>query len=92
MADNTGREGEHAMFDMIRHHHGPDDDQNEEDYDGSEFLNNTGEGDMIFDRDDRIDEVMNYDSDDDEENVDLETTKTGEVYLYKQASGDHHMF
>ena len=87
MADNTDREGEQTMFDMIR---GPDDDQNEEDYDGSEFLNNTGEGDMIFDRDDRIDEVMNYEHD--EENVDLETTKTGEVYLYKQASGDHHMF
>ena len=87
MADNTDKEGEQTMFDMIR---GPDDDQNEEDYDGSEFLNNTGEGDMIFDRDDRIDEVMNYEHD--EENVDLETTKTGEVYLYKQASGDHHMF
>ena len=77
MADNTDREGEHTMFDMIR---GPDDDQNEEDYDGSEFLNNTGEGDMIFDRDDRIDEVMNYEHD--EENVDLETTKTGEVYIF----------
>ena len=89
MADNTDREGEQTMFDMIR---GPDDDQNEEDYDGSEYLNNTGEGDMIFDRDDRIDEVMNYEHD--EENVDLETTKTGEVYiyLYKQVSGDHHMF
>ena len=48
---------------------------------------------MIFDRDDRIDEVTNYDYDiDDEENVDLEITETGEVYLYKQASGDHHMF
>ena len=35
---------------------------------------------------------MNYDYDDDEEHVDPETTKTGEVYLYKQASGDHHMF
>ena len=45
----------------------------------AERENNTGEGDMIFDRDDRIDEVMNYDYDDDEENVDLETTKTGEV-------------
>ena len=56
MADNTDREGEQTMFDMI---HGPNDDQNEEYYDGSEFLNNTGEGDMIFDRDDRIDEVMN---------------------------------
>ena len=82
MADNTDREGEQAMFDMIRHPHGPDDDQNEEDYDGSVFLNTTGEGDMIFDRDDRIDEVMNYDYDDDEENVDLETTKTGEVYIF----------
>ena len=42
---------------------------------------------------------MNYDYDDadndydDEYNVDLEITKnTGEVYLYKQASGDHHMY
>ena len=80
MADNTDREGEQTMFDMIR---GPDDDQNEEDYDGSEFLNNTGEGDMIFDRDDEIDEVMNYD--DDEEHVDPETTNTGdtgEVYIF----------
>ena len=77
MADNTDREGEQTMFDMIR---GPDDDQNEEDYDGSEFLNNTGEGDMIFDRDDRIDEVMNYEHD--EEIFYLETTKTGEVYIF----------
>ena len=37
---------------------------------------------MIFDRDDRIDEVMNYDYDDDEENVDLETAKTDEVYIF----------
>ena len=79
MADNTDIEGEQTMFDMIR---GPDDDQNEEDYDGSGFLNNTGEGDMIFDCDDRIDEVMNYDYDDDEEHVDPETTKTGEVYIF----------
>ena len=77
MADNTDREGEQTKFDIIR---GPDDDQNEEDYDGSEFLNNTREGDMIFDRDDRIDEVMNYEHD--EENVDLETTKTSEVYIF----------
>ena len=82
MADNTGREGEEALFNIIRNPRVPDDDQNEEDYDGSEFLNNTGEGDMIFDRDDRIDEVMNYDYDDGEENVDLETTKTGEVYIF----------
>ena len=44
---------------------------------------------------------MNYDFDyddtdnvyDDTDNVDLQITKTtDEVYLYKQASGDHHMF
>ena len=97
MADNTDREREQTMFDIIR---GPDDDQNEEDFDGSEFLNNTGEGDeRIFDLDDRADEVMNYDYDDtdnvcdDIDNADLQITKTtGEVYLYKQASSDHHMF
>ena len=104
MADNTGREGEEALFEIIRSPRAPD-DRNEE-YDGSHYLYNTGEGDdMIFDRDDRIDEVMDYDGEeindydgeetndyDGEENVDLDKTKTGEVYLYKQASGDHHMF
>ena len=89
MVDNTGREGEEALFQIIRSPRGQH-DQNEE-YDGSKYLNNTRDGDMIFDRDDRIDEVMNYDYDD-EENVDLEITETGEVYLYKQASGDHRMF
>ena len=103
MADNTGREGEQTLFDMI-HSRAPD-NRNEED-DGSQYLNNTREGDdMIFDRDDRIDEVMDYDGkeindyDGDgindyngEENVDLDKTETCEVYLYKQASGDHHMF
>ena len=80
MADNTSREGEEALFNIICNPRGPDNDQNEEDYDNSEYLNNTGEGDMIFDRDDRIDEVMNYEHD--EENVDLETTKMGEVYIF----------
>ena len=93
MADNTGREGEEALFEIIRSPNRPD-DLNEANV-GSQYLNNTGEGDdKIFDLDDRIDEVMNYDYDyDDADNVDLEITKTtGEVYLYKQASGDHHMF
>ena len=99
MADNTGREREEELFDIIRSPHKLD-DLNEDD--GSQYLNNTGEGDeKIFDLDDRADEVMNYDYDyddadndyDDEYNVDLEITKTtGEVYLYKQASSDHHMF
>ena len=79
MADNTGREGEEALFEIIRSPSRPD-DLNEAN-DGSQYLNNTGEGDdMIFDRDDRIDEVMNYEHD--EENVDLETTKTGKVYIF----------
>ena len=60
MADNTGREGEEAMFEIIRSHHRLD-DLNEAN-DGSQYLNNTGEGDeKIFDLDDRADEVMNYD-------------------------------
>jgi hypothetical protein len=79
--DNTGREGEETLFDIIRST-GPD--ENEED-DGSQYLNNTGDG-MKFDEDEQIDE-----DNDDEGNADLQITKTGEVYLYK-ASGDHHMF
>ena len=98
MADNTSREREEELFDIIRSPHRLD-DPNEAD-DGSQYLNNTGEGDeKIFDLDGRADEVMNYDYDDtdnvcdDTENVDLQITKTtGEVYLYKQASSDHHMF
>ena len=41
MADNTGREGEEALFEIIRSPRRRD-DQNEED-DGSQYLNNTGE-------------------------------------------------
>ena len=81
MADNTGRDREKKLFDIIRNPHRLD-DLNEAD-DGSQYLNNTGEGDeKIFDLDDRADEVMNYDYDYDTDNVDLETTKTGEVYIF----------
>ena len=92
MADNTGREREEELFDIIRSPHRLD-DLNEDD--GYQYLNNTGEGDeMIFDLDDRADEIMNYaydydDTDnvcDDTDNADLQITKTtGEVYLYKHA-------
>ena len=52
------------MFDIIHSPHRLD-DLNEAD-DGSQYLNNTGEGDeKIFDLDDRADEVM-----------------TGEVYIF----------
>ena len=101
MADNTGREREEELFDIIRSPHRLD-DLNEAD-DGSQYLNNTREGDeKIFDLDDRADEVMHYDSDnddtnnvyDDTENADLQITKTsGEVYIYiSMHHGDHHMF
>ena len=89
MVDNTGREGEEALFEIIRSPRARD-DRNEED-DGSQYLNNTGEGDdMIFDRNDRIDEVMDDDFDydgeendyDGEENVEIEITEASEVYLY----------
>ena len=100
MADNTGREREEELFEIIRSPRRLD-DLNEAD-DGSQYLYNTGEGDeKIFDLDDRADEVMNYDYDyddtdnvcDDTDNADVQITKTtGEVYLYKQASSDHHMF
>ena len=81
MVENTDKEGEEAMFEIIRSPSWPD--ENEED-DGTLYLNNTGEGDMIFDEDEQMDEVQNYD--------DIQITNTGEVYLYKQASSDHHMF
>ena len=86
MADNTGREREEELFDIIRSPYRLD-DLNEAD-DGSQYLNNTGEGDeKIFDLDDRADEVMNYDYDYDTDNADLQITNTiGEVYLYKHAS------
>ena len=81
MADNTGRDREEELFDIIRSP-GRLDEMNEAD-DGSQYLKNTGEGDeKIFDLDDRADEVMNYDYDDGEENVDLETTTTDEVYIF----------
>ena len=84
MADNTGREREAELFDIIRSPLRLDDLND----DGSQYLNNTGEGDeKIFDLDDRADEVMNYDYDYDTNNADFQITNTtGEVYLYKHAS------
>ena len=84
--DNTGRDGEETMFDIIR---SPSPDENKPEDDGSQYLNinNSGEGILIFDEDERRDEGHNND---DEGNV-LQITKTGEVYIYK-ASGDHYMY
>lgn len=79
--DNTGREGKEALFDIIR---SPSPDDHD---DGSQYLNPSGEG-MMFDEDERIDE--GDDNDVDEENV-LQITKTGEVYLIYNPSGDHYM-
>ena len=81
--DNTGREGEEALFDIIR---SPSPDDHD---DGSQYLNPSGEG-MMFDEDERIDEG---DNNDDEGNI-LQITKTGEleVYLLYKPSGDHYMY
>ena len=84
--DNTGREGEEALFNIIRSpspEHEPEDD-------GSQYLNinNSGEGVLIFVEDERRDEGHNND---DEGNV-LQITKTGEVYLLYKPSGDHYMY
>jgi hypothetical protein len=70
--DNTGRYGEETMFDIICSMGPPD--ENEED-DGSQYLNNIGDG--MIDEDEQI-----YEDNDDEGNVDLQITKTGEVYIY----------
>jgi hypothetical protein len=77
--DNTGKEGEEALFDIVCSP-SPEDD-------GSQYLNTSGEG-MMFDEDERIDED---DNNDDEGNV-LQITKTGEVYLLYKPSGDHYMY
>ena len=84
--DNTGRDGEETMFDIIR---SPRPNENEPEDDGSQYLNiNSGEGVLIFDEDERRDEGHNND---DEGNV-LQITKTGEVYLLYKPSGDHYMY
>jgi hypothetical protein len=46
--DNTGRDGEETMFDIIR---SPSPDENEPEHDGSQYLNNSDEGVLIFDED-----------------------------------------
>jgi len=68
---NSGREQEDDMYEIIR----------EED-DGSQYLNDSGEG--MFQEEPR-DEGHNQNNDD-EENA-LQLTKSGEVYIYK-ASDD----
>ena len=73
--DDTSRDGEETMFDFI---HSPSPD-NEPEVDGLQYLNNSSEG-MIFDEDERIDEGHNND---DEGNVVLQITKTGEVYYIR---------
>ena len=83
--DNTDREGEEALFDIIR---STSLEHESEDDDGSQYLNNSGEDCMIFDEDERIDE--GEDNDVDEENV-LQITMTGEVYLIYKPSVDHYM-
>ena len=80
--DASGRDDhdqEHIMFNMIRNPEGELED------DGSQYLNNSGEG--IFEEEPTDEGHTNNDG----EGNDLQLTKTGEVYIIK-ASGDHYMY
>jgi hypothetical protein len=70
--DNTGRDKEVTLFDIIR---SPSPDENEPEDDGSQYLNNSGEG--IFQEEQRDEGHTNNDG----EGNDLQLTKTGEVYI-----------
>ena len=75
--DNSGRENEPVMFDIIRHGEGGDREEEEEGRttDGSEFLNPTGEG---MEPEETVEAQTSTDCDDDVHNVGLAVT--GEVY------------
>ena len=75
--DNSGRENEPVMFDIIRHGEGGDREEEEEGRttDGSEFLNPTGEG---MEPEETVEAQTSTDCDDDIHNVG--PAVTGEVY------------
>ena len=80
--DNSGRENEPVMFDIIRHGKGgvPEGGDREEEEegrttDGSEFLNPTGEG---MEPEETVEAQTSTDCDDDVHNVG--PAVTGEVY------------
>ena len=75
--DNSGRENEHQLFDIIRHGEGGDREEEEEGRttDGSEFLNPTGEG---MEPEETVEAQTSTDCDDDVHNVG--PAVTGEVY------------
>ena len=75
--DNSGRENEPVMFDIIRHGEGGDREEEEEGRttDGSEFLNPTGEG---MEPEETVEAETSTDCDDDVHNVG--PAVTGEVY------------
>ena len=75
--DNSGRENEPVMFDIIRHGEGGDREEEEEGRttDGSEFLNPTGEG---MEPEETGEAETSTDCDDDVHNVG--PAVTGEVY------------
>ena len=75
--DNSGRENEPVMFDIIRHGEGGDREEEEEGRttDGSEFLNPTGEG---MEPEETVEAQTSTDCDDDVHNVG--PAVTGEVY------------
>ena len=75
--DNSVRENEPVMFDIIRHGEGGDREEEEEGRttDGSEFFNPTGEG---MEPEETVEAQTSTDCDDDVHNVG--PVVTGEVY------------
>jgi hypothetical protein len=76
--DNSGRENEPQMFDIIRHGEGgvPEGGEEGPTTDGSEFLNLTGDG---MEPEETVEAQTSIDCDDDH-NVGPVVTKSGEVY------------
>jgi len=82
--DDSGRNHEEDFFEMIRHSENPEIELD----DGSQYLNESGEGIQEEPRDE------GHTNNDGEGNV-LQLTKSGEVYIYiniYKASGDHYMY
>ena len=72
--DDSGIDHEEDLFEMIRHSENPEIELDHDD--GSQYLNESGEG--MFEGEPR-DEGHNQNNDDEEN--DLQLTKSGEVYI-----------
>ena len=81
--DNSGREREEDMFELIRHTEGGSEEEDPI-TDGSEFLNPTDEG--MESEQIRDEAQTSVDCDDDDHNVGPVVTQFGEVHYIAQTS------